>query len=226
MFRRQFGKRELPSRTNEIDIILIPGGAAASADAWALGEALLMFITEAQQRALFQLNELPPDAIAVCRAYEFGNALGDWTVGGWFSSSSGARPVAETIRGLRLIGANDVADLLHEAANVWTSGGPEDARAAAMERFNTSREQEKPLIGQCSEWVRAWPRTMILGDGKLDITYKEVMKQLYRCNLEYVRRRTAENQRRMRLGLKPAAQAQGKPCTLEELIAEIERQHG
>ena len=54
MIRASFGKRlsHLPTAP-VIQVVLVPKGAAASSDIWAMGEALRMFVTEAQERALF-----------------------------------------------------------------------------------------------------------------------------------------------------------------------------
>src|SRR5688572_18507230 len=103
-------------RRNTLELALVPKGAAISSDVRALGEALHMFVTEAKERALFTLDELPADVVAVFRAYEFANALDSRTIASWFVSvDPDQKLVDETATGLGLIGCDAMAALLREA---------------------------------------------------------------------------------------------------------------
>jgi len=221
MIRASFGKRlsHLPTAP-VIQVVLVPKGAAASSDIWAMGEALHMFVAEAQERALFRIEGLPQDAIAVFRAYELASALSNWTLGDWHREMRlTPEQIDQTILGLRLIGSNEIADVAARAKIAWLAGEP-------LDQFTTSREMEEPLIGQCSAWVRHSPLTRVLGDGQRDTVYKEVMKALGRCNPNYARRRVAEDEGRRMRRIRPLAPLEGEPCTLDELIAEMQLRYG
>lgn len=221
MTPRLFGRKIAKPFSRELDVILVPMGAANSRDDWALGEALHMFCVYAQEQALFAEDELPADAVSVFRAYEFANDLSNWTISGWFQSASSNRPVAQTVTGLELIGADSVARILEQAGEAWEVGRRDSSQSEPMDRFRLSREQEESLVGLCSQWVRSSPRTVILGDGAADAVYKETMKRLYLCNPEYPAREAVQNDRRARLGLTPSVRERGALRTLEQLIAEV-----
>jgi hypothetical protein len=209
-------------------VIFVPRGAVASAEEWSLSEALDIFVRVSCDRALFTPAELPADAVAVLEAYYFANALFNHTIGGWLTSTSGKRPVSDVARGLRLIGESTMAERVEAVAAVRQSAASEAAAIEAMQRLEADWEwiEEEHLIRQCSDWVRHSPLTVVLGDGALDTVYKQVMQQLFRCNAHYAERKAAEDEVRMRMGLQPKAQLQGTLCTLDQLIAEMQRLHG
>lgn len=216
-----FGKRQ--QSANCLDRILIPGGAAASADEWSLSEALHLFVTEACERALFTRDELPADALAVLGAYHVANELVEgYTIGGWLSERE--RPVILVAHGLRMIGAADLAELLEVAARAPRTEGEPSERSANPAALGPQRWES--LISLCSQWVRQSPLTVVLGDGRLDTEYKQLMLQLCRCNAHYAERRQAEDERRTRLRLAPRPRIEGPATTLEQLIAEMRRLHG
>lgn len=223
MTRAIFGKRQtppIPAPGPLLNAVLVPRGAAASSDIWSMGEALHLFVTDAQERSLFRLEELPADAVAVFRAYELANELANWTLGGWHGNMRpDAERIDQTIAGLRLVGSSELADVAALASIAWSAGKPLDG-------FETNRDQEDALMPQCSAWVRHSPLTRVLGDGGLDTVYKETMKALGRCNPAYPRRRVIENDARQRRGLKPKPPIEGNPCTLEDLIAEMQARYG
>lgn len=226
MKRPIFGKRQAPP--NRLDVILVPQGAVAAAPEWSLSEALDIFVSVARDRALFTPDELPADAIAVLEAYYFANELLNHTISGWFTSSSGERPVSDVARGLRLIGEAEMAERVEKAARVRQSAASEAAAVAAMQRLEADWEwvDEDQLISQCSDWVRHSPLTVVLADDALDTVYKQVMQQLFRCNAHYAERKAAEDEVRVRMRLQPRPQLQGTRCTLDQLIAEMQRLHG
>lgn len=226
MLPRLFGKKVAPPLSNPLNFIVIPKGAAISSHDWSMGEALHLFCTYATEDALFTESDLPSNSVAVFRAYEFANELSNWTIIGWLGSTSGTRPVAQTVTGLRLIGADDEADVLEQAGLAWSAKTPRDEFGESADKFKLSPEQEGALVGRCSQWVRASPETIILGDGASDTVYKETMKRLHLCNPNYRSRAAVLNERRARAGLKPVERDGGTPQTLPQLVAEMQALFG
>lgn len=213
---------EVPS----LDRILVPLGAVNLDETWSLGEALHLFVKEAVDHSLFVLGELPIDAVAVFRAYEFANGLADWTISGWFTNFDPTpRRVEDIVRGLKRIGADQTATLVEQAGQIWAGSG-DFKSAAEADRFDTTSVGEAKLIAQSSLWVRESPLTVVLGDGGRETVYKQVMLQLFRCNPAYPERRKAQDERRIRLRLKPVGPSPYQPCSLDELIAEMQMRHG
>lgn len=225
MKRPVFGKRApVPNR---LGVILVPRGAVASAQEWSLAEALDMFVAVAREDALFTPEELPADAVAVLEAYYFANDLLEgYGFPEWFGRTRNILRVEAISRGLRLIAAPEVADKFLQAAALWQAGGADAERDAALASLRPTSEEHEPFISWCSDWVRHSPLTVVLGDGGLDTVYKQVMLQLFRCNARYAERKTAEDERRVGMRLQPKAQLQGTHCTLDRLIAEMQRLHG
>lgn len=225
MIRPVFGKR--PAVPNRLDVILVPQGAVASAREWSLSEALDLFVAVAREDALFTPDELPADAVAVLEVYLFANDLLEgYGFPEWFGRARSIHWVEAIARGLRLLAAPGMADKLEQAAALWQAGGPHAERDAALQRVRPTEEEHGPLIRRCSEWVRHSPLTVVLGDGGRDTVYKQVMQQLFRCNAHYAERKAVEDERRIRMRLQPKPQLQGTRCTLDQLIAEMQRLHG
>ncbi len=210
MQRVPFGRRTTPVTAGPtcLSRILIPQGAAQADDDWSMGEALHLFISDAVERSLFTLDELPAEAVAVFRAYELGNELSNITLASWFSTF-GTDPtrVQQTHQGLETIGA------LSLARDFETIRQGETTQISPVD--------EQAVVGQCSAWVRRWSGTMVLGDGNHDEHYKRVMRELARCNPAYGERWSTLNAHRAGRNLAPVTRIEGSPTNLDELIAEM-----
>lgn len=226
MIRFLFGKK--PSPPTQLHRVLIPQGAAASPAQWSMAEALVAFVMAATERALFRWDELPAHAVAVFRSYQLAGDLDGKGIDYLFCNENYAAKAGEVVQGLRLIEMNALADVIQSASDAWIACSDQSAvvQQATMQRFAEYHAQQDGIAQRCSDWIRSSDLTLVLGDGRLDTVYKEVMKQLYRCNPYYAERRTAADQHRTRLGLRPVGPPALGPCSLEQLIADTEQKWG
>lgn len=185
-------------------VVIVPRGAVDSAHRWSLAEALAIFVDHAREDALFATHELVADAVAVAAAYRWSGEIDSRSNGEWLAATSDDE--VEAVRyGLRLIGRSDLAD--HLPADFGPGAAPDVLAFAA----------------EVSDWVRAQPWLLVLGDGDTDRVFKEVMKRLFRANPAFAARAPGHRFTKAQIERRSAPGVAGPTTSLDGLIAEAER---
>lgn len=151
MNRPMFGNRQSAPATH-LDRVLIPRGAALSLEQWSMAQALFDFVMVATERALFHVEELPADVVAVFRAYQLAGDLDGKEIDYLFCNEHFAARAGQVVEGLRLIKMDALADVIRSASEAWDacSDQPAEARPAIMKRFATARAGEDGIAARCS----------------------------------------------------------------------------